>query len=82
LVVTHPFHPLHGERLEVLFVRRWGAGRLYVCAAGVLGSVALPEEATDRGPEPASGPLTPEVLVKLAALVAAIGGSRGPRKER
>jgi hypothetical protein len=75
LVVTHPFHPLHGERLEVLFVRRWGTGRLYVCAAGGLGSVALPEDATDRGPEPASGPLTFEVLVEVAALVAAIGGA-------
>ena len=49
LVVTHPFHPLRGERLVVLFVRRIGAGRIYVCEGGPLGSVALPEDATDRG---------------------------------
>jgi len=37
--------------------------------------VALPEEATDRGPEPADRPLTFEVLVGVAALVAAIGSA-------
>jgi len=26
VVVTHAFHPLRGERLEVLFVKRRGAG--------------------------------------------------------
>jgi hypothetical protein len=72
LVVTHPFHPLCGERLDVLLERRWGAGRMYVCDGGPLGSVGLPEEATDRGPEPAQRPLTFEVLVELAAVVAAV----------
>jgi len=37
----------------------------------------LPEDATDRGPEPAERPLSFEVLVELAALVAALGGERG-----
>jgi len=75
LVVTHPFHPLSGQRLDVLRVRRHRAGRLYVCDGGVLGSVALPEEATDRGPEPCERPLSVEVLVEVAALVAALGGA-------
>ena len=75
LVVTHPFHPLCGQRLEVLFARRCGASRIYVCEGGSLGSVVLCEEATDRGPEPAERPLTVEVLVELAALVAALGSS-------
>jgi hypothetical protein len=35
----------------------------------------LAEDATDRGPEPADRPLTFEVLVGLAAVVAAIGGA-------
>ena len=70
MVVTHPFHPLFGERLRVLFVRRIGAGRIYVCEGGPLGSVALPEDATDRGPEPAERPLSIEVLATLVALVA------------
>jgi hypothetical protein len=80
LVVTHPFHPLFGERLDVLFVRRWGSGRVYVCDGGEGRSVALPEGATDRGPEPAERPLSLEVLAELAALVAALGGERGARR--
>jgi hypothetical protein len=75
LVVTHPFHPLSGQRLEVLLESRGRAGRVYLCDGGRLGSVALPEDATDRGPEPAERPLTFEVLVELAALVAAIGAA-------
>jgi hypothetical protein len=77
LVVTHPFHPLFGQRVEVLRVRRHRAGRLYVCDGGVLGSLTLPEDATDRGSEPAERPLSFEVLVELAAVVAAVGGSAG-----
>jgi hypothetical protein len=81
LVVAHPFHPLFGQRLDVLRVRRDRAERLYVCDGGVLGSIGLPEEATDRGPEPCERPLSVEVLVELAALVAALGGAsdRGER---
>ena len=74
-MVTHPFHPLCGQRLDVLRVRRHRAGRLYVCDGGVLGSVVLAEEATDRGPEPCERPLSLEVLVELAALVVALGGA-------
>lgn len=77
LVVTHPFHPLHGERLDVLHSRRWGATRLYVCDGGLLGSVVLSEDATDLGPEPAERPLTLEVLAALAALVVDLAGGRG-----
>jgi hypothetical protein len=75
LVVTHPFHPLRGQRLEVLLESRGGTGRVYVCDAGPLGGVALPEDATDRGPEPAERPLSFEALVELAAVVAALSGA-------
>jgi hypothetical protein len=77
LVVTHPFHPLHGRRLDLLQTRRWGSSRVYVCDGGLLGRVVLSEEATDRGPEPAERPLTLEVLAGLAALVADLAGGRG-----
>jgi hypothetical protein len=76
LVVTHPFHPLCGERLEVLYVRREAAGRVYVCDGGRFGGMSLPEEATDRGPEPADRPLTLEVLVEVVAVFAAIADGR------
>ncbi len=82
LVVTHPFHPLVGERLAVLYERNGAGGRVYVCEGGPLGSVGLPEDATDRGPEPAAGALTVEVLADLAGVVAAIDGSRLGGKEK
>ena len=76
MVVTHPFHPLRGTRLEVLYVRRLATGRVYVCDGGGGRNVALAEDATDRGLEPAARPLTFEVLVEVAAVVAAIGGGK------
>jgi hypothetical protein len=75
LVVTHPFHPLRGERLAILFERRRGGGRVYVCEGGPLGSVTLPEDATDRGRGAAERPLSYELLVELAAVVAALRGT-------
>ena len=56
-------------------MRRQRTGRLYVCDGGVLGSLTLPEDATDRGSEPAERPLSFEVLVELAAVVAALAGA-------
>lgn len=73
MVVTHPFHPLRGERLDVLYVRRFPTGRVYVCAAGDGRNVALDEAATDRGLEPAGRPLTFDLLVEMAAVIAALG---------
>jgi hypothetical protein len=82
LVVTHPFHPLCGERLEVLYVRRFPSGRVYVCDGGGGRNVALDERATDRGGESADGPLSFEVLVELAAVVAALGSDAARGVER
>jgi len=76
LVVTHPFHPLRGERLEVLYVRREAGGRVYVCDGGGGRNVKLDESATDRRPVPAERPLTFELLLEVAAVVAALGGER------
>jgi hypothetical protein len=82
LVVTHPFHPLRGQRLAVLFERRYADGRLYVCEGGPFGTIGVPEDATDRVPAPASTPLTGEILAGLVELVAAIGGPDGRRSGR
>jgi hypothetical protein len=83
LVVTHPFHPLRGERLAILFERRMPGGRLYVCEGGPQGTIGVPEDATDRAPAPAATPLSGEVLARLVELAAAItaGPSRGRSSE-
>jgi hypothetical protein len=74
--VTHPFHPLRGQRVAVLFERDYPDGqRLFVCEGGPRGSIGIWEDATDRAPAPGSGPLTGDVLAGLVELVTAIGGS-------
>lgn len=44
----------------------------------MLGSVTLPEDATDRGCPPAERPLTYELVAELGAVVAALRGSCRP----
>ena len=80
--MTHPFHPLRGQRLAILFERRMPEGRLYVCEGGSSGTIGVPEYATDRAPAPASTPLSGDVLAGLVEVVAAIGGSRPGRTEQ
>ena len=76
LVVTHPFHRLYGQRVEVLLERRCGGGRVFVCDAGGGRNLELAEDATDRGVVAGERPLSFEVLVGLAALVAVIAGGK------
>ncbi len=70
--MTHPFHPLSGQRLRVLFERKLASGLAVSCEGGPLGSVMLPLAWTDRAPAVAGGPLTYEVLIELAAVVSAV----------
>ena len=56
----------------ILFERLCAGGRLYVCEGGVLGTTALRESWTDRGPPPAPHRLTREVLATLAKTMVAI----------
>lgn len=72
MVVTHPFHPLSGQRLRVLFERRRGGGRVLVCEGGPSGTVTLAEDATDRAEASAERALTFEGLVAVCAVVAAL----------
>src|SRR5689334_10153521 len=73
ITVTHPFHPLSGQRLRVLFERKLPGGLAVSCEGGPLGSLMLPLAWADRGGAAADGPLTYEVLVSLAAEMSAVG---------
>jgi predicted ATPase len=78
VVVAHPFHPLSGQRLVVVFERRCPVhGRLFVCEAGPARRVTLPIAWTDRAPgEPLAHRLSEEGLATLAELVAALQDPR------
>jgi len=72
LVVTHPFHPLNGQRLSILFERKRPPGLLYVCEGGALGTVGLPAAWTSLSEPIAERPLTIEILSELVALMKAL----------
>jgi hypothetical protein len=73
IVVTHPFHPLTKRRLRILFERRRGGGRVYICECAE-STVTLTEDWTDRGEPPAPRPLTYERLADLHKALRAIKG--------
>jgi hypothetical protein len=74
LVVTHPFHPLFGQCLPVLFTKRRGGALVVVCAGGVGGrvTVTLPLTWTDRGPIADGHRLSVDALVVLGSLLTAL----------
>ncbi len=74
VVVTHPFHPLNGQRLEILYDKRRGADMVFVCSGGVSGQVTLPQAWTDRGEPPLPRRLSAEGLAGLDTLIRAIEG--------
>jgi hypothetical protein len=74
VVVTHPFHPLNGQRLEVLFVKRRAGEPVFVCAGGVGGQMTVPLAWTDRGDPVRRHRLSAEGLAALGAVTRAIRG--------
>jgi hypothetical protein len=65
--VTHPFHPLRGRRLRVLFFKRVpGREPLVVCAGPPGAQIYLGSGWTDLGPAPAAARVSMESLAVLA----------------
>jgi len=74
VVVTHPFHPLTGQRMEVLFAKRRAGAVVFVCSGGLSGQMTLPEAWTDRGEPPLARRLSAEGLAALGAATRALRG--------
>jgi Family of unknown function (DUF5372) len=73
VVVTHPFHPLIGQRLEVLYVKRRAGDTVFVCSGGVGGQITVPRAWTDRGEPAAEHRLSMAGLAALTAVTRALG---------
>src|SRR5260370_27753688 len=56
VIVTHPFHPLNGQRLEILYAKRRGAATVFVCAGGVSGQKTPPPTGAPPGGPPRPRP--------------------------
>jgi hypothetical protein len=68
---------LTGQRLRVLFERRYEVGGLsFCCEGGPLGTVMLPVDWTDRGKPVASMAVGFEELIELAAVARAVATRR------
>ncbi|MFJ5035723.1 DUF5372 family protein [Streptomyces sp. NPDC088560] len=78
-MVAHPYHPLFGRRLAVLFTERKAGSLVFVCEEGGQEWVRLPLAWTDRGAEAGSHRLAAEGLVALHALVSALAGAPARR---
>jgi hypothetical protein len=74
VVVTHPFHALSGQRLEVLFVKRRGGDWVFVCSGGVSGQMTVPRCWTDRGESAQAHRLSAVGLAELYVVTRAIQG--------
>jgi hypothetical protein len=82
VVVTHPFHPLAGERVAVILERRRAAELVLVCEGGPAGRVTLPVGWTDRAPASLGHRLAAAGLVELAELVAVLDHPPLARRDR
>ena len=74
MIVTHRFHPLNGQRLEVLYSKLRGADTVFVCAGGVSGQITLPQSWTGRGEPPLALRLSAEGLAGLDTLARSLRG--------
>ena len=74
VVVTHPFHALNGQRLEILFAKRRAGATVFVCSGGFSGQITLPESWTDRGEPPGAYRLSADGLAALGAATRALRG--------
>jgi hypothetical protein len=73
VVVTHPFHPLIGQRLEILYLKRRAGDTVFVCSGGVSGQITVPQAWTDRGVPAGEHRLSMAGLAALAAVTRALG---------
>ena len=74
VVITHPFHPLSGQRLEVLFAKRRGGAVVLVGESAELGRVTVQESWTEHGPAPLACRVSAEGLAALDTLIRSLQG--------
>jgi hypothetical protein len=71
-MITHPFHPLKGQRLTVLFTQHKRTGLYFVCEVEGRLRVTVPQEWTDRGVPASSDRLAVDGLTAVRALLDAL----------
>lgn len=70
--MIHPFHPLSGRVVEVVYSMKRGGTRMFVLDAGGGVHMTVPVEWTDRSPASEVSRVSTESLIHLYALVNAL----------
>lgn len=68
-MITHPFHPLKGQSLVVLFTQRRRHGLFFVCEVEGRRRITVAQDWTDRGVGASSDRLAVEGLSAARALI-------------
>ena len=68
-MITHPFHPLKGQSLVVLFTQRRRHGLFFVCEVEGRRRITVAQDWTDRGVVASSDRLAVEGLSVARALI-------------
>ena len=76
LVITHPFHPLKGWRLPVLYTLRMRRGLFFVCEVEERRRITVQQDWTDRGVPASSERLGIEGLAAARAVVDSVDPHR------
>ena len=70
VTITHPFHPLRGQKFEVLFTRSLIDKKIFSLKNPSGGTFAVPHEWTDReGPLSQGKILSAQSLLELSELI-------------
>ncbi|WP_328414658.1 Y4bD/Y4pK family protein [Micromonospora sp. NBC_00389] len=68
-MITHPFHPLKGQSLVVLFMQRRRHGLFFVCEVEGRRRITVAQDWTDRGVAASSDRLAVDGLSAARALI-------------
>jgi hypothetical protein len=80
-VVTHPFHPLRGQRFLILKSRTCSGRPTLILEGGECGTFSVLREWTDRDPAVGAGEGTVLAQGALLELAALLGVWRSPREK-
>lgn len=68
-MITHPFHPLRGQRFQLLKDKRHAEGRILLLRGTSRGTFGVPLDWTDRAPPSQTDLLEWGSLLQLADLI-------------
>jgi hypothetical protein len=76
VTITHPFHPLRGQKFEILFSRTLQDKKIFSLRKPLGGTFAIPHEWTDR-----ENPITESTILSVRSLLELVDLLKKLKKE-